>query len=87
MLGSAETGDLILIAVLIISSLLNIVYLLPPAVRAFMDPVPEGMDDSRIQEAPAAALVPAWVTAVGCLILFFLMGDLVRYLEPLVEGL
>ncbi|MEE4210929.1 MAG: proton-conducting transporter membrane subunit [Parvularcula sp.] len=86
MLGSAEAGELILIAVLIISSLMNIVYLLTPAVRAFMDPLPEGMSDERA-EAPAFCLVPAWVTAIGCIVLFVMMGDLIRYLEPLVEGL
>ena len=86
MLSSVETGDLILIVVLILSSLLNIVYLLPPAVRAFMDP-PPGEEPEGIQEAPAACLVPACFTAIGCLVLFFMMGDLIRYLEPLVEGL
>ena len=86
MLGSVETGDLVLIIVLIISSLLNIVYLLPPAIRAFMDPAPAGQPEG-LHEAPAACLVPAWFTAIGCLVLFFLMSDLVRYLEPLVEGL
>jgi multicomponent Na+:H+ antiporter subunit D len=86
MLGSAQAGELFLIAVLIISSLMNIVYLLTPAARAFMDPLPAGMPSERA-EAPAFCLVPAWVTAVGCVILFLLMGDLVRYLEPLVEGL
>lgn len=86
MLGSVETRDFILIGVLILSSLLNIVYLLPPAVRAFVDPVPRDQV-TEIREAPALCLVPAWITAIGTLILFFLMGDLIRYLEPLVEGL
>ncbi|NNU16619.1 monovalent cation/H+ antiporter subunit D family protein [Parvularcula sp. ZS-1/3] len=86
MLSSVETGDLVLIAILILSSLLNIVYLLPPAVRAFMDPVPRDQV-SEVNEAPLLSVVPAWLTAIGCLILFIYMGDLVRYLEPLVEGL
>ncbi|MEM1380327.1 MAG: proton-conducting transporter membrane subunit [Pseudomonadota bacterium] len=86
MMGSVETGDLILIAALILSSLLNIVYLLPPAVRAFMDPHTEERA-SGIQEAPALCLVPAWLTAIGTVILFFMMGDVIAFLEPLVEGL
>ncbi|MEM9987899.1 MAG: proton-conducting transporter membrane subunit, partial [Pseudomonadota bacterium] len=40
MLGAVDRGTLFLLVVLIISSLMNIVYLLAPAVRAFMDPVP-----------------------------------------------
>lgn len=86
MLGSVETGDLVLIVVLILSSLMNIVYLLTPAVRAFMDPLPKDQVN-RIEEANAFCLVPAWTTALGCLILFFLTGDLMRFLEPLVAGL
>ncbi|GGY54764.1 proton-conducting transporter transmembrane domain-containing protein [Parvularcula lutaonensis] len=86
MLGSIETGDAILVGVLILSSLMNIVYLLTPAVRAFMDPVP-GNQAAEIKEAPAFCLFPPWFTAIGCLVLFFYMGDIIRYLEPLVEGL
>jgi multicomponent Na+:H+ antiporter subunit D len=86
MLGSAQTGDLVLIAILILSSLMNIVYLLTPAIRGFMDPGPaRGSGD--IAEAPLFCVVPAWLTAIGTVILFFLMGDLIAYLEPLVEGL
>ena len=85
MMSSVETGDLILIGVLILSSLLNIVYLLPPAVRAFMDNPKEPVEG--IQEAPAFCVGPAWFTAIGTIVLFFLMGDLIQYLQPLVEGL
>lgn len=87
MMSAAETGDLILIGVLILSSLLNIVYLLPPAIRAFMDPRPEDQPAEGLREAPILCLVPAWTTAIGTLILFFFMGTLIAYLQPLVEGL
>jgi len=46
-LGAAETGDVIFVAVLMISSLLNVVYLIPIVVRGFYnDPDPgHGHDD------------------------------------------
>ncbi|MEM6746601.1 MAG: proton-conducting transporter membrane subunit [Pseudomonadota bacterium] len=86
MLGSVDRGELILLGVLIVSSLMNIVYLMAPAVRGFMDP-PSAHQGTEIAEAPAFCLVPAWTTAIGTVILFLFMGDLVRYLEPLVASL
>ncbi|MBB4658527.1 proton-conducting transporter membrane subunit [Parvularcula dongshanensis] len=88
MMGGLQGGHGWLIAVLIVSSLMNIVYLLTPAVRAFMDPVPTPASGHApaavIDEAPLFCLVPAWITAIGTVLLFFFMGDLVAFLEPLV---
>ena len=87
MLGAADRGTLLLIGVLILSSLMNIVYLLAPAIRAFMDPLPgQPAGPVKIHEAPLFCLVPAWVTAIGTVLLFFFMGDLLTYLAPLWGG-
>ena len=79
MIGSLEAGHGVLVAVLILSSLMNIVYLLTPAVRAFTDPLPGGgahPDRTAIREAPILCVVPAWCTAIGTVALFFFMDDL-----------
>lgn len=87
MLGAVDRGTLLLLLVLIISSLMNIVYLLAPAVRAFMDPAPKSLNaPTRIQEAPLFCLLPAWFTAIGTIVLFFYMGSLIEFLQPLVGG-
>jgi multicomponent Na+:H+ antiporter subunit D len=85
MLGSVEREMWLLIAVLIVSSLMNIVYLLTPAIRAFMDPVP-GSAPKGVREAPLFCLVPAYLTAIGTVVLFFTMRPLLAFLDPLIGG-
>lgn len=75
-MGTLEAGQLALLAVLMISSLLNIAYLLSIPLRAFFSaPSNENMS-SGVREAPLPCLVAIAVTTVGCLVLFF-------YPEPL----
>ena len=83
MIGSLEAGHQLVLFVLIASSLMNIVYLLAPAVRAFMDPPPGG-HPAVVREAPLWCLFPAWATALGTIALFFFMDELASYLEPLL---
>jgi len=68
-LGTLEAGDMVLLAVLMVSTLLNIAYLLPIPVRAFFD-AREGDADEGIREAPVACVVALAITALGCLALF-----------------
>lgn len=90
-LGAAEAGQVWLIAALMISTLLNIAYLMPIAARAFFVPTATGADDhyaeetgeSGIREAPIFCVVPLCVTALGCLILFFAGGEIYELLEPM----
>ncbi len=93
-LGAAETGQALLVAILMISSVLNVAYLIPVAVRAFL-PAPEKYintdesgDDSawRIEEAPMLCVVPLCITAFACLLLFFLSGHLYEFLKPIAAG-
>jgi multicomponent Na+:H+ antiporter subunit D len=93
-LGAAETGQALLIAALMISSVLNVVYLIPIAIRAFM-PAPAELAEAsqpddrsnwRIEEAPALCVVPLCITAFGCFVLFFLADLLFRFLNPIVPG-
>jgi len=69
MLGTLETGDMILLTVLIVSTLLNIAYLLPIPIRAFFDKAPEG-ESGGIREAPLPCVIALVITAAGTLVLF-----------------
>ena len=77
MTGAFEAGQWLIMAVLMISSLLNIAYLLPIPLRAFFSSaaVQEGV---KIKEAPLPSLVALSVTALGCIVLFF-------FTQPLYE--
>ncbi len=92
MLSAAEGEQLIMIAVLMISSLLNVAYLIPIVARGFFLPSPEPQPASAgaaaaprrvIQEAPWFCVVPLCLTALGCLALFFFADSLYRLLEPI----
>lgn len=95
MLGSAEAGHQILLVVLMISSLLNIAYLLPITARGFFSPPSRqrGYDMStqklapvKIAEAPWFCVVPLCITALGCILLFFTIGDLYDFLLRIPLG-
>jgi multicomponent Na+:H+ antiporter subunit D len=77
-LAGAERGSFFVIAVLIVSSLLNVAYLLPIAVRAFFSGPPGHDGEAKIglAEAPLACVVPLSLTALLCVVLFFQVGIL-----------
>jgi len=92
LLGTIDAGMLPVAAVLIVSSLLNIAYLLPVVAQAFFAPLPQTNTDARhgdapvqgIQEAPLLCLIPICVTALGCLALFFYADTIYQLLKPMV---
>lgn len=67
--GAFEAGHGPVVIALIVSTLLNIAYLIPPVVRAFLYPPPEDQP-AGIKEAPLLCLIPLSLTALGCLALF-----------------
>ncbi|MEM1306485.1 MAG: hypothetical protein AAGG99_03080, partial [Pseudomonadota bacterium] len=82
-IGSLEAGYAFGVAVLMISSLLNVAYLLPIVGRAFFRP-PAGKalgDPVEIKEAPIACLVPLSATALACLVLFFMAEPFANLIE------
>ncbi len=96
MLGAADTGQLAIIAVLIVSSLLNVVYLLSiPAQAFFLEAAPAGqkaagagswaVDWRNLKEAPLLCLAPPVMTATAAVFLFFLADPLYTYLSPILE--
>lgn len=72
MLGALEADMLVLMVVLMISSLLNIAYLLSIPVRAFF-PGDKGESSGSvaITEAPLPSLLAIGFTSLACLVLFF----------------
>jgi multicomponent Na+:H+ antiporter subunit D len=69
-LGTVQEEHWVLLAVLMISSLLNIVYLLPVAIRGFFTS-PTGGAYTEIKEAPLSMLLAIGVTTLMCVVLFF----------------
>ena len=69
-LGALDRGMTWVVVVLLVSSLLNVFYLLPVAVTAFFRD-PKDDQDTGMKEAPMACVVPLAITAIGCFGLFF----------------
>ena len=97
MLGAADAGQLAIIVILMISSILNVVYLLSIPVQAFyMNPAeggakPQGAGGALIEwgnlkEAPILCIAPPLFTAAGAFVLFFFADPLYQYLLPLTGG-
>jgi multicomponent Na+:H+ antiporter subunit D len=70
-LGTVQAEQWILLAVLLISTLLNIAYLLPVAINAFFSKPASGEDYARVKEAPVSMLLAMGFTSLVCIILFF----------------
>jgi len=78
LLGTLETEQWVLMIVLLMSSLLNIAYLLPISVNAFFPNFLPGKEQdsnrllakTQIKEAPLPSLIALCITALACVILF-----------------
>lgn len=90
MVAAADTGQIIIIGVLMLSSMLNVAYLLPVFARGFIgsgvrsDTRAKGLFGG-MSEAPIFCVLPLCMTAIGCLVLFFYAGSIEVFLAPLVE--
>ncbi|MEO1542922.1 MAG: monovalent cation/H+ antiporter subunit D family protein [Pseudomonadota bacterium] len=85
-LGALDSQYQFAVAVFMISSLLNVAYLMPIVARAFFKPPPDAapITPVRMAEAPLACVVPICITAVGCLVLFF-MAEPVAELAQMID--
>lgn len=89
MAGAIDSGKAILLAALIASSVLNVIYLIPISVRAFMMPPKDPEKDALIAAERSKhwlVIVSPVITAIGSLILFFYAGDVTTFLEPILPG-
>ena len=86
LMGSIDTEQYIIMLALMISSLLNIAYLIPIPFYAFFpngsnknsQVAASGLTNVQIKEAPLASLIAIIITTFGCLFLFI-------YPQPLYE--
>ncbi len=87
MLGSINSSQWVIVGALLLSSLLNIAYLIPVAARAFyMTPENNNAQSAtvtRIEEAPLFCVVPLCLTAFGC-VLLFIYGDALDHFISLI---
>jgi multicomponent Na+:H+ antiporter subunit D len=77
-LGALDRDATWVVVVLLISSLLNVFYLLPVAVTAFFRSEDTEEDDASIKEAPWPCVVPLACTALGCFAMFFWSDSLLK---------
>jgi len=84
--AALDAGQILFVAVLMVSSLLNMAYLVPIPIRAFFSKPADGSDPPRFREAPAFCVAALSFTALGCIVLFFLADDVYRLLVPLGGG-
>ena len=85
-LGTLQENSYPLLALLLISSLLNAFYFLPIVVRAFF-PLKNRNTSSpnKISEAPILMIVAITITTLGCFVLFAYPNFLFNLLYPLIE--
>ena len=78
-LGALDRDYLWVVVVLLVSSLLNVFYLLPVAVTAFFRAEDEDEEEGDgMKEAPWQCVVPLTCTALGCFGLFFFSDFLLQ---------
>ncbi|MFQ5468489.1 MAG: proton-conducting transporter membrane subunit, partial [Kiloniellaceae bacterium] len=87
-LGALENDQILLVGALMLSSLLNIAYLMPIPLRAFFGKAPGNPGSNpgaavTIKEAPLPCLIAIGVTAAGCIVLFFIPDLIVALLAPI----
>lgn len=82
--AAADTGQWIIIGVLMLSSLLNVAYLLSIVGRAFFLPAPTDTP-RRWSEASILVWGPPAFTALLCMVLFFYAGAVTDFLAPIVQ--
>lgn len=91
MAGALESGKPILLAALIASSVLNVIYLIPIAARGFLRAPADPEGDAKIKALRAQhrwVIIPPVLTALGAFVLFFFAGNIVDFLTPILpDGL
>jgi len=83
LLGSIDATQWIIVAALLLSSLLNIAYLIPVAARAFYAAPDANQAGMQLKEAPMLCVVPLCITAAGS-VLLFIFGDQLHHFISLI---
>ncbi|MCJ7627407.1 MAG: hypothetical protein MUO50_03365, partial [Longimicrobiales bacterium] len=83
-MGTLEAGQLGLLAVLMVSSLLSLVYLLEVPLKAFFSKPSEPLEHDGIHEAPLPSLIAMGVTSLATIGLFIYPEPFYRLMELVV---
>lgn len=89
MVGALDSGKAILIAALIMSSILNVIYLIPIAARGFLKPAADPDMDAKIAALRSKhkwVIIPPVLTASGAFALFFFSGPIIDFLTPILPN-
>lgn len=93
--GAADASQWFMIAVLMISSLLNVAYLLPIVARGFFLPRPDAQQEAQtrsdentrtVREAGILVWAPPALTALGSIFLFFYATEILNFLAPITAA-
>ncbi len=84
--GAAAIEQPLFVSVLMISSLLNIAYLVPVAIAGFYLKDDDDEQVIEVKEAPMFCVVPLCLTAVGGIVLFFLADQIYEILAPIANA-
>jgi len=85
-LGTLNADQSIMLAVLMLSTLLNVAYLLPIPIRGFLCSPKNGEGTgSAIREAPLASVLALSLTALGCIAMFFYAQPLYQMIASIFE--
>jgi len=94
-MGAADTTQWVMIVVLMVSSLLNVAYLLPLVARGFFLPRDTEREETAtridersrtVREAGMLVWAPPAITALGCVFLFFYASEIQAFLAPIVAA-
>jgi multicomponent Na+:H+ antiporter subunit D len=83
-LATVEADELLILALLMLSSLLSLAYLLPIPLRAFFGKSRRAETVDGIAEAPWPILVATCTTSLACLVLFFFPDPFFDLLQPVL---
>ncbi len=84
MMGATDPANRVFIGALVISSLLNVAYLLPVPIMAFFGKPPPTR--GKVPTAPRLTVLPPVITAIGTIVLFFAVGPILDFLRPVFES-
>jgi len=80
-LGALDADQIAMVAVLMISSVLSLAYLLPIPFMAFFGKAPDNPGHTAIKEAPLPCLIAIALTTIACVLLFFFPTPLLELVE------
>lgn len=83
--ATMEAHNMVLLIVLLVSSLLNLIYLVEIPLRGFFAKPSDPNYNNGIKEAPTFSLIAILITTTGCLALFFLVNPAWNLVEQILR--